>query len=180
MSSKPSPGTPDRPALGAALGLGLALLNGGGPALAAGESFDRSVRGLGQTCVNAASTACAASAFQLADTNSDGKADLAELSNLNDRLRVWTRANAESVPPADLKALNLGFVLIDTIGLRNWIGLYDTDGDGALTLAEATADLKLDLRPVPELVRAHELVDWPRLRQRFGAMSYMFDYLGIR
>ncbi len=58
--------------------------------------------------------------------------------------------------------------------------LYDTDGDGALTQAEATADLKLDERPVPELVRTRELVDWPRLRQRFGAMSYIFDYLGVR
>ena len=129
---------------------------------------------------SASTTACAASTFQLADTNGDGRADLAELSTLNDRLRVWTRANAESVPPADLEALNLGFVLIDSIGLQNWIALYDTDGDGALTLAEATADLRLDRRPVPELVRSRELVDWPRLRQRFGAMSYIFDYLGIR
>ena len=84
------------------------------------------------------------------------------------------------MPPADLKALNLGFVLVDSIGLPNWIALYDTDGDGALTFAEATADLQLDQRPVPELVRTGELVDWPGLRHRFGAMSYIFDYLGVR
>lgn len=180
MSSKPSPARPDHVALGTLLGVGLALLAGGSAALAAGEGFDRAVRGLGRECVNAASTACARSAFDLADANGDGRADLAELSTLNDRLRVWTRANGESVPPADLKALNLGFVLVDSIGLQNWIALYDTDGDGALTFAEATADLRLDQRPVPELVRTRELVDWQSLRQRFGAMSYIFDYLSIR
>ena len=180
MSSKPSPARPDRAALGASLGLSLALLAGSGTALAAGEAFDRAVRGLGHECVSAPSTACARGAFALADTNRDGRADLAELSTLNDRLRVWTRANGESVPPADLKALNLGFVLVDSIGLQSWIALYDTDGDGALTFAEATADLRLDQRPVPELVRTRELVDWPGLRRRFGAMSYIFDYLGVR
>ncbi|MEZ5859952.1 MAG: hypothetical protein R3D28_13425, partial [Geminicoccaceae bacterium] len=92
MSSKPSPGRPDRPACAAAFGLALALLAGGGTALAAGEGFDRAVRGLGRECVNAPSTACARSAFRLADANSDGRADLAELSTLNDRLRVWARA----------------------------------------------------------------------------------------
>ena len=181
MSSKPSSGIPERlAAFGFGAALGLALLASGGAALAAGEAFDRAVRGVAQECVNAASTVCAQSAFRLADVSRDGRADQAELATLNDRLRVWAQANAATVPQADRQALNLGFVLIDTIGLQNWITLSDTDGDGALTLAEATADLNLDRRPVPELVRTRELVDWPQVRQRFGAMSYIFDYLGVR
>ncbi len=114
MSSKPFSTTPDR---ACAIGLGLVLLAHGGHALAAGESFDRAVRGVAQTCVSAASTSCAQSVFRLADANRDGKADSAELSTLNDRLRVWARANAETLPQADRQALNLGFLLIDSIGL---------------------------------------------------------------
>jgi hypothetical protein len=158
----------------------LVLLLGPQPALAEESGFDQTVRQLAGHCVRAAATSCVERAFAAADANGDGVADLEELQALDARTRVWTEANVESLNPADLRALRLGFLLVDAIGLERGMMLYDDDGDGGLSLEEASADLNLDDRPLPEIVRQREIVDWPSLRRRFGATAMLFDYLDIR
>lgn len=149
-------------------------------ALAANTAFDRAVRQLAGHCLNAASTSCLERAFTLADANGDGVANLEELQVLNAQTRQWTEANADAVNPADLKALRVGFLLVDAIGLERGIMLYDDNGDGGLDFAEATADLNLDERPLHQIVQERDIVDWPALRRRFGATAMLFDYLDIR
>jgi Ca2+-binding EF-hand superfamily protein len=150
------------------------------PAGAEDTAFDRTVRQLASHCARGPATACAARAFDLIDANDDGVAEIEELEKLDARLRVWTAANADELHPMDLRAVQLGFVLVDTIGIERGMMLYDEDGDGALSLEEMTADLVLDNRPLPEIVQAREIVDWPSLRRRFGATAMIFDYLDIR
>lgn len=185
MSSSASPKLIDRPArklqtrLAAfALAFGLAL-----PAAASAEeeaTFDRTIRELGAFCSRGPAATCAERFFALADANDDGVADKPEIEALDQRLRIWTAANGDRLQPMDLRALQVGFLLVDTIGVESGMLLYDEDGDGALSLAEASADLNLDGRPLPELVQRRELVDWPSLRRRFGATAMLFDYLDIR
>lgn len=150
------------------------------PTLAAEAAFDREVRRLAGHCLKAASTSCVERSFALADADGDGVLTADELAAVDARIRVWTEANAAELNPMDLRALQLGFLLIDAIGLERGIMLYDDDGDGGLSLAEATADLKLDERPLPRIVQEREIVDWPSLRRRFGATAMLFDYLDIR
>jgi hypothetical protein len=185
MSSKRSPMFPDPRAgrwTAGLLGVALAWTLGASPVPAAADEagFDRAVRQLAGHCARGPATTCAARAFDLIDANDDGVAEIEELQRLDARLRVWAGANAEELHPMDLRALQLGFILVDTIGLERGMMLYDDDGDGALSLAEMTADLKLDDRPLPEIVQAREIVDWPSLRRRFGATAMIFDYLDIR
>ena len=163
-------------------GLALAAMLGAAaaPALAEEAGFDRAVRQLAGHCARGPATSCAARAFALIDANDDGVAEIEELQALDARLRVWAGANGAELHPMDLRALQLGFLLVDTIGIERGMMLYDDDGDGALSLEEMTADLALDGRPLPELVRSRELVDWPSLRRRFGATAMIFDYLDIR
>ena len=185
MSSKRSPMFPDPRAgrwTAGLLGLALAWSLGASslPAMADEAGFDRAVRQLASHCARGPATTCAARAFDRLDANDDGVAEIEELQRLDARLRVWAGANADELHPMDLRALQLGFILVDTIGLERGMMLYDDDGDGALSLAEMTADLKLDDRPLPEIVQAREIVDWPSLRRRFGATAMIFDYLDIR
>jgi hypothetical protein len=165
----------------AALGA-LVVLFGAGPRPAAADeaAFDRAVRQLASRCARGPATACAERSFALIDADDDGVADRAELDEVEARLRRWTAANADGLQPMDLRALQLGFVLVDTIGIERGMLLYDDDGDGALSLEEMTADFNLDGRPLPELVQSRELVNWPSLRRRFGATAMIFDYLDIR
>ena len=159
-----------------AMALGTAAL----PANADDAGFDRAVRQLAGHCARSPATACAERAFALVDTDNDGVVVLEELQKLDARLRAWTAVNRDQLHPLDLRAVQLGFILADTIGIERAMLLYDDDGDGALSLDEMTADLVLDERPLPEIVQAREIVDWPSLRRRFGATAMIFDYLDIR
>ena len=150
------------------------------PVMADEAAFDRTIRQLAATCAQAASRTCAERFFDLADANADGVADQGEIEQLNAAMRTWTATNAQSLDPMDLRALQLGFVLVDTIGIGNGMYLYDDDGDGALSFEEASADFRFDHRPMPQLVQQRELVDWPSVRRRFGATAMVFDYLDIR
>jgi hypothetical protein len=162
-------------------GLVLATIVGSGPGAAADEAgFDRAVRALAGQCTPAPATVCASRAFDLIDDDDDGVAEVDELNRLDARLRLWAGTNAEALHPMDSRALQLGFLLVDTIGIEPAMLLYDEDGDGALSFEEMTADLVLDDRPLPEIVQAREIVDWPSLRRRFGATAMIFDYLDIR
>ncbi len=162
-------------------GLALACLLGWPlPAVSGGDTFDRAIREVGAFCVRGPATGCAERSFALADADRDGLVDAPEIQALKDRLQVWSTANSATLQAADLRALQLGFVLADTIGIEQGMLLYDDDGDAALSLAEATADFNLDGRPLAELVQQRELVDWPSLRRRFGATAMLFDYLDLR
>lgn len=163
-------------------GLALATILGTAPLPASADDagFDRAVRQLASHCARGPATACAARSFALIDADNDTVVGIDELQKLDARLRVWTAAHGEQLHPRDLRAVQLGFILADTIGIERAMLLYDEDGDGALSLEEMTADLVLDSRPLPEIVQAREIVDWPSLRRRFGATAMIFDYLDIR
>ena len=150
------------------------------PVQADEAAFDQTIRKLAGVCAQAPSSTCAERFFALADADANGVADQGEIEQLNAAMRTWTAANAQSLDPVDLRALQLGFVLVDTIGIGNGMYLYDEDGDGALSFEEASADFNLDDRPVTQLVQQRELVDWPSVRRRFGATAMVFDYLDIR
>lgn len=142
--------------------------------------FDRTLRQLGGFCAKGPALTCAERFFTLADADADGVLAPAEIDGFKARLQAWTAASQQTLNPTDLRALQVGFLLADTIGIENAMLLYDDDGDGALSFAEATADLNLDGRPLPQLVQQRELVDWPAVRRRFGATAMLFDYLDIR
>jgi len=184
MSSKPSPIRPEARAgrwIARLAGLALATVLAGAPPAGADEAaFDRAVRQLASHCARTPATLCAERAFALVDADDDGVAGIDELAKLDARLRRWDNEHADALHPLDRRALQLGFLLVDTIGLERGMLLYDEDGDGGLSLEEITADLVLDDRPLPEIVQAREIVDWPSLRRRFGATAMIFDYLDIR
>jgi hypothetical protein len=173
------PGTRALPVAVGTLLIGAVLL-APAPARADAAEFDRAVRGVAGDCVRGPATVCARRFFALADHDRDGVADLEEIQRLDASMRGWTNSHAESLDPIDLRALQVGFLLVDTIGIEYGMLLYDEDGDGGISLAEATADLNLDDRPLPELVQTGELVNWPSLRRRFGATAMLFDYLEVR
>lgn len=183
MSSRRSPNATDRmtrPVRWLLVVCGLAWLGYSAPATADDAAFDSTLRQLAGLCLHGPATDCAARFFALADADGDGRADAGELGGLDARLRLWTSANADTLQPEDLRALRVGFLLVDTIGIERGIMLYDNDGDRALSLDEATADLILDQRPLPRLVQEQALVDWPAVRQRLGVTAMLFDYLNIR
>lgn len=165
----------------AAVGLaGLAALVAGSATADPVARFDRLVRELGPYCVRAASADCYANAFAQADADGDGGLTLAELEALQEQVRDWYAAKAATLTPSESSGIALGLLVVDGVGLGWLVASYDTDGDGWLSPEELAADVALDERPLPVLVRDPAAVDWAGVRGRLGAMgALVLPQLGV-
>jgi hypothetical protein len=131
-------------------------------------AFDRFVREIGPACSIKASSACFERIFRFADSDKDGALDLAEMQALRDRSREWLLGHSRELPAADKQAAVLTLLAVDFVGLDRLFASYDADGDGLLTREEVSADIALDDRPVPILVKDPAAVNWDQLLGRLG------------
>jgi hypothetical protein len=131
--------------------------------------FDAYARAVGPLCATAASTACFEVAFSRADRDGDGELQLDELVTMRQELELWLAAAGQVLAPEERTYTQLGLWVVDSVGLETLFRSYDRDGDGGLTRAEMTADIRLDERPLSAVVLDTTAVDWPAVRDRLGA-----------
>ena len=62
----------------------------------------------------------------------------------------------------------MGLLVIQAVGPDQLFASYDADGDGLLSREEVTADIRLDKRPLPEILSDPSSVDWNGLAARAG------------
>ena len=136
-------------------------------------AFDRFVRETGSACASAASSACFERIFRFADNNRDGALDLAEAEIMRDHARQWVLAHSGELHPADKRGAVVTLLAIDYVGIDELFASYDVDGDDLLTREEVSADIALDDRPVMEVARDPDAVDWDRLIGRLGSGAAM-------
>jgi hypothetical protein len=155
--------------------VGLAVLASllGLPALAATQApasrdLDRFLETSVPFCMKAPAVQCIDQGFAFADRDGDRKLSLAEARETQLELNRWTKANARRLPPQDREKLVMGLILIQTVGPEQLFASYDADRDGELTREEVTADLKLDKRPLPEILSDPTSIDWDSLSARAG------------
>jgi hypothetical protein len=67
--------------------------------------------------------------------------------------------------------------VIQTVGPDALFESYDTNRDGALTKEEALADIRLDQRPLPQVLSDPNAVDWRRLTDRAGMAAPLLKRL---
>lgn len=70
-----------------------------------------------------------------------------------------------------------GLMVVQVAGLPNLFKSYDTNHDGFLSRQEMLADVKLDQRPVAQLVRDPDAVDWSSLTRRLGLAAPLLQGL---
>ena len=144
-------------------------------------------------CVGLALTAAAASptlaqatfgpdsperiAFDAADTNHDGKLSLAEVQATQAQIVHWTQSNAQRLPDEERQKLVAGLLVVQMVGPDQLFASYDTNHDGSLTLAEVTADIRLDKRPLPEILSDPSAIDWNSLAARAGSAAPLLKKL---
>lgn len=155
--------------------LALVALAAAVPDALAASAFDARLRALGGVCLTGASTSCYARAFAAADRNADGRLDLAEAELLWRELQGWTAEHLAELTPADRNGLLLGLLAVQLTGVPTLFAGFDSDRDGLLSPEELSADVTLDERPVPVLIRDPAAVDWHRLLGRLGGASSLLD-----
>jgi hypothetical protein len=158
-----------------------------GPALVAGETpaqaiaaFDRFLAAAGPVCERDAAARCVDGAWAFADRNRDQRLSLGELQGVRDGLGAWLKAKEQTIPLAQRRLIQLGLLLVDGIGLPYLIESYDANGDGTISRAELLTDVRLDARPLGQVLLDAQAVDWAALRQRLGPIAATLNGLGVQ
>jgi hypothetical protein len=151
-----------------ALAVALAAPMARGATPATGESLDQFLSRSVPMCMKAPAVRCVDQGFAFADADQDGKLSPAEVRAAQAQLDRWARGNARRLPPAERERLIMGLLVVQAVGPDQLFVSYDADGDGLLTRAEVTADIRLDQRPLPELLSDPAAIDWDGLAARAG------------
>lgn len=119
-------------------------------------------------CMKAPAIQCIDRGFAYADANKNRKLSLAEVKATQLEVNGWAKANGKRLAPQEREKLIMGLLVIQTVGPEQLFQSYDTDRDGELTREELTVDVKLDKRPLPEILSDPKSVDWDALAARAG------------
>jgi hypothetical protein len=141
------------------------------PAAQPRSGLDGLISGVGPICLKAPAAQCVDKGFAYGDRDRNGRLSLAEAKAVEGEVAAWTKANANKLPPEERQRLVTGMVVLQTVGIDNVFASYDVNGDGTLTKEEVLADVKLDQRPLPQVLSDPNSVNWDRLAARAGSAA---------
>ncbi|HET8727614.1 MAG TPA: hypothetical protein VFO41_08910 [Alphaproteobacteria bacterium] len=139
------------------------------------EQFDRFVGTAGPICSTAPAADCVAEAWSFGDEDGNGRLDSAEAGSLRDTLLGWAEWNGNSADDDERALIFLGLSMVEAVGLERLITSYDGDGDGSLSRDELLADVRLDERPLGEVLADPRSVDRAAMSRRLGALGPMLE-----
>lgn len=134
-------------------------------------AFDRFISASSPICLNQPARRCVDSGFAFADRNRDGRLSLAEAQTVRAELDRWLAWRGPKLQPRERGAVMFGASLIDAAGLDRLLDSYDANRDGGVSKPELLADLKLDERPLGEILMDEKAVDRRALQSRLGALG---------
>jgi hypothetical protein len=134
-------------------------------------AFDRFITASSPVCQNQPSRRCVDMGFGYADVNRDGALTLDELQTVRAHLDRWLAWRGPSLQPRERGAVLFGAQLLDAIGLPKLFGSYDANGDGKVSEAELLTDVRLDDRPLGQVLTDENAVDRQALQRRLGALA---------
>lgn len=147
---------------------------------AAVERLDRFIDGAAPLCQSAPSGSCVDHAWAFGDADGDGKLDAAEAQALRSAVQGWMQWPDNRATDRERGMIYLGLSIVDAVGLERLMASFDTDGDGGVSRAELLADVRLDQRPLGEVLADPRAVDRAALGRRLGALSPMLGALFAR
>jgi hypothetical protein len=140
-------------------------------------AFDQFVAASTPICLERPAAACIEVGWAFADRDRDQGLSVVELEEVRDRLRAWARWRADDLHATERSLLALGFVVVDGLGIERLHGLYDQDGDGLIDRDELLADVRLDERPLGEVLLDREAVDRAAIAARLGLPAALIERL---
>jgi hypothetical protein len=140
-------------------------------------AFDRFVAASSPVCMYRPAATCVETGWAFADRDHDQALSLDELEEVRDQLRAWTRWRDGDLHPTERSLLALGFVVVDGLGLERLHAVFDQDGDGLVDRDELLADVRLDERPLGEVLLDREAVDRAAIAERLGLPPIVLERL---
>lgn len=139
--------------------------------------FERFVGSSATTCLSRPAAECVDAGWLFADQDGDGGLSVAELQGVRDGLRAWAVWRSDDLTASERSMLALGFLVVDGLGVDRLHGLYDVDQDGLVDRDELLADVRLDDRPLGEVLLDREALDRAAFAARLGVPQALLDRL---
>jgi hypothetical protein len=137
----------------------------------AAYELDRFINQARPTCENAPAEMCVDAGFRFADINGDGRLSVGELERVRSAFGDWKAWRGGTLTDEEQAQAGFATMIVDTLGIPAIVQSYDRDGDGQLTKQEALADVRLDRRPLAQVLSDPHNVDRVALQQRLGMMG---------
>jgi hypothetical protein len=174
VNREPSPGV-RRP-----IGALLALVALTAPATAEDDGsagvFDRFMGASRSICLERPAEHCVAFAWRLADADGDQGLSLAELAWVRSAVEHWAVRRRDELTVPERSGITLGLLIVDSVGLERLHAIYDADGDGLISSSELLADVRLDQRPLGEVLLDPAAIDHRAVARRLGVPGAMLDH----
>jgi hypothetical protein len=139
------------------------------------SAFDSFIAESAAPCLKEPAARCVDAAFRFADRNGDGQLSPAELQEVRTTLERWVNWKGDGISTRERNAVAIGLVVIDAVGLDKLVASYDADGDGKLSKKELLTDVRLDGRPLGQVLLDPKAVDRQAVAKRLGALSPVVD-----
>jgi len=161
------------------LAIGPASANRAAPTAEAAV-FDRFLAATSPICEHQSSLLCVNSAWRFADRDGNQGLSLGELTDVREGLRAWLAWKEQEIPMAQRRIVQFGLMLVDGLGLPYLMESYDADGDGSISKAELLSDVRLDARPLGQVLLDASAVDWESLTRRLGPLAGSLGGFGMK
>jgi len=160
----------------------LALVVLAAPAVSAGDAdgaavaFDSFMRASRPVCVEQPAEHCVALAWRFADADGDQALSVLELASIRSAFEQWAVRHQDDLTRPERSGIALGFLIVDSVGLERLHAIYDTDQDGLVSRSELLADVRLDQRPLGQVLLDPAAVDHRAVARRLGVPPAMLDH----
>ncbi len=142
-----------------------------------GDSLDGFLNRNVPLCMKAPAARCIDQGFAFVDADGDGRLSPDEVRATQAQVDLWVKSHARQLPQGERERLIMGLVIVRAVGPDQLFASYDSDGDGLLTREEVTADIRLDRRPLPEILSDPAAIDWNGLAARAGEAAPLLKRL---
>ena len=142
--------------------------------------FDRLVGESGRVCEVQPAPSCVAAAWSHADRDRDHALSLREVRELRVAVQEWAIWRRSDLLPVWRSGIAVGLIMLDGLGVDAVHAAYDLDGDGRLSQAELLTDVRLDQRPIAEVLVDPDAVDRRAIAGRLGLPVQLLDRLQPR
>lgn len=141
-------------------------------------AFDEMVKTGGWLCEEAPAEECIDHGWSYGDQNGDGQLDRTELKGLRSDMNAWAEWKADDLSGKDRTKLSIARSIANSLDLDDLIQSYDEDDSGTITRNELLADIQVDQRPLPDILKDKQATDWQAIGERLGPFGSLVGSLG--
>jgi len=140
-------------------------------------AFEKFLRSSTPICEKQPSARCVDVGWRFADADRDGSLSRNELETIHLAAQDWYAWKGRGLSTQERASVGLGLAMVDGMGVDRMMQGYDANADGRLSRDEALVDVRLDERPLGDVLRDPNSFDRQATARRLGLAGPLFSQL---